>query len=66
MMIQSWDKPVPPAKLRVRERPFFDCDLVKSASGQRDADVEGGMRKWLRQETLFHAADSAAMMGLPV
>ena len=45
MMIQSWDKPVPPAKLRVRERPFFDCDLVKSASGQRDADVERGMRK---------------------
>ena len=66
MMKQSWDKPVPPAKLRVRERPFFDCDRVKSASGQRDADVERGTRKWLRQETLFNAVDSAAMMDLPV
>lgn len=66
MMIQSWDKPVPPAKLRVRGRPFFDCDLVKSVSGQRDGGVERDTRKWLRKETLFNAAASAAMMGLPV
>lgn len=39
---------------------------MKSASGQRDADVESGMRKWLRRDTLLNAADSAATMGHPV
>lgn len=66
MMIQSSDNPVPPAKLSVSERPVLGYDLVKSASGQRDADVESGMRKWLRRDTLLNAADSAATMGHPV
>lgn len=62
-MIQSWDKPVPPAQLGAEERSFLGYDIVRSDIGQRDADMKRGMRKRLRQEILSHATDSAAIMG---
>ena len=36
--IQSWDKPVPPAKLSVDEKPVLGYDFVRSDIGQRDVE----------------------------
>lgn len=43
VVIQSWDKLVPSAKLSEGERPCLDYDFVRSDIGQRHLDVERGV-----------------------
>lgn len=59
--IQSWDKPVPPAKLSVDEKPVLGYDFLRSDIGQRQRCRVERHEDMAERGDIVNAADSAAL-----